>query len=956
MSESIQAGAVFAKVEQYAKAHNISVAEAIKKVGLTVEETKVLAEYFAGQPEAPVDGFQRKPDKTFILKSGRKVEVYMDSNGEKTFKYRASDGTPLNETYFLKEEGLSGRHFAMNSKGDLVTVKDTDAASSSESGFFAKAWDKIKKDVSGYAQNFTNAWNNSEGALGTTGALIGAATKTATDVVKNQANNIEKGVEELTGSKIAGQVASYATGAGLAADVAEAVEKFGDWSSDKIRNAAQNYTGTERELLLGFADFVDDMNAADIALMFAGGAGAAKYAKDLPKILNLLQKAAVPAAGVAVLGTMASCDEDISQEVNFTINQNSSLEEAVDALLQGQLVTNQTLAAILERDIANGTTINDIKELVSGNSYILTQLVDAMSQNNTLLTDIRNNMQAGDEAVLEAIISLQNSVDVLSSLVAEQPEYSGQLSAIIDAIETGNKSLSELKSMVDNLFVQLKNNGQIQGDILAKLEEIQNSGKSDSEKLTAMLELLANINSKLDIIIGKLVQEFENDQAVKNALNTIIALVDAGNAKSDITNQMLEKLLTMMENGVSKDDIKAIIEAISKNGDKIDDVNFFLNKIQNQNQEFQQKVLDMVAKYGDAVFKLLETAQGSDAKLDAIAQLLAKIQNQDEKFQQKVLDMVAKYGNVVFELLETAQGSDAKLDAIAQLLAKIQNQDEKFQKDVLNILDNINIPGGKDYTEVLNKILDAVKGNDAKLDAIAQLLAKIQNQDEKFQQNILNAINTLGVDISSKLTQILNVVNTSGETGKAITDLLNKVLEKLDSMDSNRKAEAEAIIDAIANIKVDGGGNGNVDLSSVEKMLSELLELTAKNNGLLESIDGKMDVINVTIETAKNEILAKMDKNDANTTAILNALNEFKNISNANDKAILEKMDTIINVLNNIEDNKYADTDLMAKLDDILAAIKDHEVKVEVNGKVTCECNCGGSHEGILGNLDQVLG
>ena len=969
MSESIQAGAVFAKVEQYAKAHNISVAEAIQKIGLTLEETKVLAEFFAGQPEAPVDGFQRKPDKTFILKSGRKVEVYMDSNGEKTFKYRASDGTPLNETYFLKEEGLSGRHFAMNSKGDLVTVKDTDAASSSESGFFAKAWDKIKKDVSGYAQNFTNAWNNSEGALGTTGALIGAATKTATDVVKNQANNIEKGVEELTGSKIAGQVASYATGAGLAADAVEAVEKFGDWSSDKIRAAAQNYTGTERELLLGFADFVDDMNAADIALMFAGGVGAAKYAKDLPKILNLLQKAAVPAAGVAVLGTMASCspEENISQEVNLLINQNSSLEEAIDALLQGQLVTNQILAAILEREIANGTTINDIKELVSGNSYILTQLVDAMSQNNTLLTDIRNNMQAGDEAVLEAIISLQNSVDVLSSLVAEQPEYSGQLSAIIDAIETGNKSLSELKSMVDNLFVQLKNNGQIQGDILAKLEEIQNSGKSDSEKLTAMLELLANINSKLDIIIGKLVQEFENDQAVKNALNTIIALVDAGNAKSDITNQMLEKLLTMMENGVSKDDIKAIIEAISKNGDKIDDVNFFLNKIQNQNQEFQQKVLDMVAKYGVDVFKLLETDQGSDAKLDAIAQLLAKIQNQDEKFQQNVLNILkninvsggADYTEILNKILEATQGNGEKLDAVAQLLAKIQDQDEKFQQNILNVINDL----GTNSTTVLNDILASIGNNGEKLDAIAQLLAKIDSNVEKYGEEgkalgneILNAIKTLGADISGKLTQILNVANSGSDTGKAVMELLNKVLEKLDSMDSNRKAEAEAIIDAIANIKIEGGGNGNVDLSSVEKMLSELLDLTAKNNGLLESIDGKMDVINVTIETAKNEILAKMDKNDANTTAILNALNEFKNISNANDKAILEKMDTIINILNNIKDNKYDDTNLMAKLDDILAAIKDHKVTVDVTGKVTCECNCGGNHEGILGDLEQVLG
>ena len=186
-------------------------------------------------------------------------------------------------------------------------------------------------------------------------------------------------------------------------------------------------------------------------------------------------------------------------------------------------------------------------------------------------------------------------------------------------------------------------------------------------------------------------------------------------------------------------------------------------------------------------------------------------------------------------------------------------------------------------------------------------------------------------------------------------ELLNKVLEKLDSMDSNRKAEAKAIIDAIANIKVNGGGNGNVDLSSVEKMLSELLELTAKNNGLLESINGKMDVINVTIETAKNEILAKMDKNDANTTAILNALNEFKNISTANDEAILAKMDTIINILNNIKDSTYDDSELMAKLDDILAAIKDHNVTVDIKGKVTCECNCGGNHEGIIGNLDDIL-
>lgn len=683
----------------------------------------------------------------------------------------------------------------------------------------------------------------------------------------------------------------------------------------------------------------------------------------------------IPAA-LAVY-TLASCTDEpsinswenteFSQTTTIIITPNSSLEEAIQALIAGQEITNNLLAQILEREIQNGATLEEIKELVGENSWILTKLVDSMTENNQLLTDIRDSITSGTEDVLSAIISLQNSVDVLTALVAENPDYKEDLQAILDAINSGNESLTQVMSMVTNLFAQLQANGEIQADILAKLDEIQNSNKSDGEKLVEILNLLASINNKLDTVINQINQSFDNDQDVKAALEKLAQLVEDGNAKADVTNELLNKLLTMMENGVSKEDIKAIIEAISKNGDKIDDVNFFLNKIQNQNQEFQQKVLDMVAKYGDVVFKLLETAQGSDAKLDAIAQLLAKIQGQDETFQNNVLDILnninvpggADYTEILNKILEATQGNGEKLDAVAQLLAKIQDQDEKFQQNILNVINDL----GTNSTTVLNDILASIGNNGEKLDAIAQLLAKIDSNVEKYGEEgkalgneILNAIKTLGADISGKLTQILNVANSGSDTGKAVMELLNKVLEKLDSMDSNRKAEAKAIIDAIANIKIEGGGNGNVDLSSVEKMLSELLQLTSKNNGLLESIDGKLDVINVTIETAKNEILAKMDKNDANTTAILNALNEFKNISNANDKEILEKMDTIINVLNNIKDDKYDDTNLMAKLDDILAAIKDHKVTVDVTGKVTCECNCGGNHEGILGDLEDVLG
>ncbi len=607
------------------------------------------------------------------------------------------------------------------------------------------------------------------------------------------------------------------------------------------------------------------LNACAAVVLVAMVAGAAKTGAAVLSS-RVGQLAAAVFTGVGLTSCSPEPDE-VNQTVNLTINSNSSLEEALDAILQNQVVQTSILKAILEKEIQNGMSFDEIKELIGTHTELLTTIIDALATNNDLLTEIKNSIETGDADILKALVGIQNSVDVLTDLVADGGNYSEQLQEILNAIKNGNASVDELKSLITNLLFEVQNNGDIQADILAKLEEIQNSNLNEGEKLIQMLELLKNIDNttqniseQLNTVINQINQSFGNDKEVQDALNALIKLVQEGNAKQDVTNEMLNKLLEMMQNGVSKEDIKAIIEAISKNGDKIDDVNFFLNKIQNQDQEFQKQVLAALADLGTS------------------------------------------------------------------------------------------------SVDALNKILEAIGGNGQKLDAITQLLAKIDNNVEKYGETgkelgnkILEAINQLGADIAAQLTQILEVINTDKDTGKNIEALLQKVLT---NMDGNTKA----IIDAISNIKIEGGGSGNVDLSSLEKMLNELLQLTAKNNGLLESIDGKMDVINLTIERAKEEILEKLGQNNSNTTAILNALNEFKNISTANDKEILEKMDTIINILNNIKDSAYDDSALMAKLDDILAAIKDHKVTVDVTGKVTCECNCGGNHEGIIGDLEDILG
>lgn len=753
----------FKEVQNYAQLHNIDFKTAAQKLGLSAKDAEAL-EKLGGDPGAPVDGFTKKPFKSVTLKSGRKVNVYKGANGKNVYEYVAADGTKIKEDYFLKQEGLTGRHFAINGKGQLVTVKNAEeTAKQEETGFFDKAFNKIKKDIKGYIKNFTDAWDKSDGVVETTGALIGATTKTVTDAVKNNASNAEKGVAELTGSETAGKLARYASGSGFLADAAEAVEKVGDWSSDKIRNIAKNYTGTERQLLESFADFVDDMNAADIALMFVGGAGAAKFAQYLPKILKLLT-----AGGIAT-AAMTSCsagDENISQGVNVAVNvtQNSSLAEAINALKEGQEVTNRILQQILEREIKNGATAEEILKIAGDNQKILTKILESMAQGNELLTSIMNDVKNGNKAILNTMLSIKNSVDNLTETASKFPNLKNELNQIISLIQQGNANVATLKAAVQNIFMQLANNGDVQKSILAKLDEIEKSSKSDSEKVAAMLDLLKEIKSAIDGIAGDLKEHFKNDATVNGYLDKILAEAKKNNAKTDETNALLNKLY-------------ALVEKLGKDGDKL----------------------------------------------------------------------------------------------------------------------------GKE---------------------------------------ILNYIAAVGFEMNRNFSAILDAINKGAKGSDGIRALLEKVLEK---QDNNTKA----IIEAMGNIKVDGG---NIDLSSIKAMLDELLAQSKKNGNTLSSIDGKLDVIRITQQAILDKINLEGHKGDeryTETNALMKEILDKVGEQNGsyNDGELLKILNKLSELVN-------------TKLDDILKAIKDHDVKVtvDVTGKVKCDCDCGKNHEGIIGDLNDILG
>lgn len=632
--------------------------------------------------------------------------------------------------------------------------------------------------------------------------------------------------------------------------------------------------------VFGGLGLIDLPEEAKVALLVVGIAGLA-YAAAEAGVAAVTSKVAQRAAAVFAAMGLTSCSADdgiggkteINQNVNLTITQNSSLEDALDALIEGQKVQTEILQKILEREIENGMTAKEILDLCGGNAQLLAKILESMTENNNLLKEVKNSINSGTENIMNALVDIKGSVDNIADLIKEFPEYTTQLNEIISGIKTGNKSMSEIKDLIEQVLNQAVKNGDTQVSILNKLNEIQNANKSDGEKLADMLKLLGEIKVTLDGIAGDLKAHFKNDATVNKYLEQILAEAKKNNAKTDATNELLQKLYTLVEKLGSKGDAmgKEIINAIANLG------------------------LDMTANFD----KLLDAVNNGNVKLDNITALLQKIN-----------------ANVV------KNGEDGK----------------KLGDQILNYIAAV----GFETNQNFSKLLDAVNNGNVKLDDIKELITQLTTQvkqngedGKKLGKEILDAINKHGVDMNTNFAAVLEAINKGVAGADSLRDLLEKVLEK---QDKNTKA----IIEAIGNIKV--GSGGTVDLSSIEKMLAELLKQSQKNGNILSNIDAKTDVIATTTKSILEALNKEFGKNDERYKNINNLLTVIanKNNGNGNDKVLLEKLDKILQELNVIKD-----------------AIKNHKVEVNVNPiEVKCKCNCGndGKHEGILGNLNDLLG
>ena len=127
---------------------------------------------------------------------------------------------------------------------------------------------------------------------------------------------------------------------------------------------------------------------------------------------------------------------------------------------------------------------------------------------------------------------------------------------------------------------------------------------------------------------------------------------------------------------------------------------------------------------------------------------------------------------------------------------------------------------------------------------------------------------------------------------------------------------------------------------------------------ILKTINGNVVAGNKVTEDYGKQILAAVKAGNMSLENIRKLVEHIDNdIHEFEDNA--KKMgEAIIEAINKKKCGGNVDlTAVLNKLDEILEAIKDHDVNVtvDVTGKVECNCNCGSKHEGILGELNDML-
>ena len=231
-----------------------------------------------------------------------------------------------------------------------------------------------------------------------------------------------------------------------------------------------------------------------------------------------------------------------------------------------------------------------------------------------------------------------------------------------------------------------------------------------------------------------------------------------------------------------------------------------------------------------------------------------------------------------------------------------------------------------EIVQAINKVTSAVNSGNADISAELKALEAALNKLQAQVDALLKKVGTISSTVNSYFSKFDSQFNKAlgylsdikNNTDKIYSAQLiaNKYLANLETKVEELKVEIKKIEKSM------GGNSSSITLEQLEKMWKEHDEANYnKYKELLENMDINVNVNTGNVEALLKSIDAKMDMIKDNSE-------------------ILDK------IYNKIKDIDWTSPDYSAKLDKVIEILKNFK----------CNCECGGNNEGILGDLDKVLG
>lgn len=642
---------------------------------------------------------------------------------------------------------------------------------------------------------------------------------------------------------------------------------------------------------------------------------------------------------------------------------------------------------------------------------------EQMQKNNEFMQKLITLYQQGNENANEFYSKMYNFMmtstanqDVIINLLEQngmsQEEANKLLKELIQEVKDGKTTAAEAWEKIVNLLGDIKG---ILGQVLtslqkaeqdrAELKEIANDIRNSSyvsneqqAKLIAQNDSLIASNklaiSKLEVISNQIekanLDSNANFDRVVNTLNM---------SKSELINVMMKLGYTQaqIEKMTAAQIIKAIKEntaATKNNTTRLEEINNEIKDGKIDAKEAANKIIELLGEINNNILTLTDSFNNfvKDYKSDknkAMRMLAEIIKNGRvqtsmlaslNKTQKDMASNIAGIKANTDALLEIAQ-DDTKYNELMKTLKEIQAGGsgsidyEKFEQmfkllnmnltDVIKMSRSELVAAIKDfentYVQTEQKQTEELQTIQAKIDDLQIFISNNNNKD------IINAINKLSQTINkgnadvteelknieaqlNKLQAIVNAILKSIGEQAARTDVyyqkwdtkFNDILSRLDGF----KSQLNTII---ANQKT-----AQIYLSNLQKEV-ENLKVEIKN---IQNQGGTGVDYNKLEEMWKEHDKANYDK--------YSKLIKDLGIDTSKLKTVEDLLKSIDSKMDNIKDNSDILTKILNKLNGIDFSKPDYSSKldkiIELLEKFKHNCNCGNNNEGILGELDKILG